>query len=75
MLSAFDSGSAATHRMMEFWHPHIRAQRDGAIVNFASSAETRGSRALGACATVKEAIRGVTKVAAQESEGTTSVFT
>jgi NAD(P)-dependent dehydrogenase (short-subunit alcohol dehydrogenase family) len=66
VLSAFDSGPAATLRMMQLCHPHMKARGGGSIVNFASSAGTQGIPGMGAYAAAKEAIRGITKVAAQE---------
>jgi len=66
MLRAFESGPAATLRMMQLCHPHLAASGGGAIVNFASAAGTEGIPGMGAYAAAKEAIRGVTKVAARE---------
>jgi len=66
MRSAFDSGPTATLRMMQLCHPYIKARGGGAIVNFASAAGTQGIPGMGAYAAAKEAIRGITKVAAVE---------
>lgn len=61
-----DSGPRATLRMMQLCYPHMKAQRGGSIINFASGAGTFGMAGLGAYAAAKEAIRGLTKVAAVE---------
>jgi NAD(P)-dependent dehydrogenase (short-subunit alcohol dehydrogenase family) len=63
---SFESGPMATLRMMQLCYPHIKARGGGAIVNFASEAGTAGLRGQGAYAAAKEAIRGITKVAALE---------
>ena len=61
-----DSGPRATLRMMQLCYPHMKAQRAGSIINFASGAGTFGMAGLGSYAAAKEAIRGLTKVAAVE---------
>jgi NAD(P)-dependent dehydrogenase (short-subunit alcohol dehydrogenase family) len=61
-----DSGPRATLRMMQLCHPHFLARGAGAIINFASGAGTSGMPELGSYAAAKEAIRGLTKVAAME---------
>ena len=66
MLRVLTSGPMATLRMMQLCHPHLRAAGGGAIVNFASGAGTDGLPGHGAYAAAKEAIRGLTKVAARE---------
>ena len=66
MVRSFESGPTATLRMMQLCHPLLKANGGGAIVNFASGAGTDGLPMHGAYAAAKEAIRGLTKVAARE---------
>jgi len=66
MRVSFESGPMASLRMMQLCYPHIRARGGGAIVNFASEAGTAGIPGQAAYAAAKEAIRGITKVAALE---------
>jgi NAD(P)-dependent dehydrogenase (short-subunit alcohol dehydrogenase family) len=66
MRVSFESGPLASLRMMQLCYPHIKARGGGAIVNFASEAGTAGIPGQGAYAAAKEAIRGITKVAALE---------
>ena len=61
-----DSGPRATLRMMQLCYPHMKARHGGSIINFASGAGTFGMAGLGSYAAAKEAIRGLTKVAAVE---------
>ena len=63
---SFESGPIATLRMMQLCHPHMKARGGGAIINFASGVGTQGMVGAGAYAAAKEAIRGLTKVAALE---------
>ncbi|HXK22885.1 MAG TPA: SDR family oxidoreductase [Myxococcota bacterium] len=63
---SFESGPMATLRMMQLCYPHMKARGGGAIINFASGAGTQGMIGAGAYAAAKEAIRGLTKVAALE---------
>jgi NAD(P)-dependent dehydrogenase (short-subunit alcohol dehydrogenase family) len=63
---SFESGPLATLRMMQLCYPHMKARGGGAIINFASGAGTQGLVGAGAYAAAKEAIRGLTKVAALE---------
>ena len=46
--------------------PHLRARGGGAIVNFGSSTAIDGNATFGAYAMAKEAIRGLSRVAARE---------
>jgi NAD(P)-dependent dehydrogenase (short-subunit alcohol dehydrogenase family) len=64
MRVSFESGPIATLRMMQLCYPHIKARGGGAIINFVSEAGTAGLPGQGAYAAAKEAIRGITKVAA-----------
>jgi NAD(P)-dependent dehydrogenase (short-subunit alcohol dehydrogenase family) len=66
MLVSFETGPLATLRMMQLCYPHMKASGGGAIINFASEAGTEGHPRHGAYAAAKEAIRGITKVAAME---------
>ena len=66
MRFSFESGPIATLRMMHLCYPHFKAQGGGAIINFASGVGTQGTVGGGAYAAAKEAIRGITKVAALE---------
>ena len=65
MARSFESGPTGTLRMMQLCHPLLKANGGGAIVNFASGAGTDGLPGHGAYAAAKEAIRGLTKVAAR----------
>jgi NAD(P)-dependent dehydrogenase (short-subunit alcohol dehydrogenase family) len=67
MRLVFDSGPAATLRMMQLCYPHMQARGGGSVINFGSSAGTMGGvKGEGAYAAAKEAIRGLTKHAAVE---------
>ena len=66
MVRSFESGPTGTLRMMQLCHPILAANGGGAIVNFASGAGTDGLPSHGPYAAAKEAIRGLTKVAARE---------
>jgi NAD(P)-dependent dehydrogenase (short-subunit alcohol dehydrogenase family) len=66
MRRSFESGPIATLRMMRLCHPSMKARGGGAVVNFASGAGTAGLVYTGPYASAKEAIRGITKVAANE---------
>ncbi|HEX4432717.1 MAG TPA: SDR family NAD(P)-dependent oxidoreductase [Frankiaceae bacterium] len=60
-----DSGLWGTFHLMQACHPHL-ARRGGAIINFGSSAGLLGQAGLAAYAATKEAIRGLSRVAARE---------
>ena len=66
MRVCFESGPIASLRMMRLCHPHMKARGGGSVVNFASGVGTGGMPGLLAYASAKEAIRGLTKVAALE---------
>ena len=60
-----ESGPIATLRCMQACLPHMR-QHGGVIINLGSSTAVQGDTGFGAYAMAKEAIRGLTKVAARE---------
>jgi NAD(P)-dependent dehydrogenase (short-subunit alcohol dehydrogenase family) len=62
----FDTGPRATFRLMKAAYPHLLAAGGGSVVNFGSSAGTEGQAGWATYAAAKEAIRGFTKVAANE---------
>jgi NAD(P)-dependent dehydrogenase (short-subunit alcohol dehydrogenase family) len=67
MTTVWETGPAASLRMMQLCHPHMKAVGGGAIINCASAAGTQGGiHGEGAYAAAKEAIRGLTKHAAVE---------
>jgi NAD(P)-dependent dehydrogenase (short-subunit alcohol dehydrogenase family) len=69
MAASFATGPMATVRMMQLCHPHLRARGGGTIVNAGSNSGTDGTEGRAAYAAAKEAIRGITKVAAKEWGG------
>jgi len=66
MRISFESGPIASLRMMQLCYPHMKARGGGSVVNFASGVGTGGMLGQAAYASAKEAIRGLTKVAALE---------
>jgi NAD(P)-dependent dehydrogenase (short-subunit alcohol dehydrogenase family) len=66
MTRSLASGPTATLRMMQLCHPHLKAAGGGTIVNAGSNSGTAGTAGRAAYAAAKEAIRGITKVAALE---------
>ncbi len=62
---AYRSGTLGTLHAMQAALPHLR-ERGGNIVNFGSSTAITGDPTFGAYAMAKEAIRGLTRVAATE---------
>jgi len=66
MALSLASGPTATLRMMQLCHPHMKAAGGGAIVNAGSNSGTSGTAGRAAYAAAKEAIRGITRVAAEE---------
>lgn len=63
--AGWESGPLATFRLMKLCHPHLKG--DGNIINFGSSSAMRWDLAgYGAYASVKEAIRQLTRAAACE---------
>jgi NAD(P)-dependent dehydrogenase (short-subunit alcohol dehydrogenase family) len=63
---ALDSGFWGTFHCMQAAFPHLRDSGDGRVVNLGSSAGTQGQAGLAAYAATKEAIRGLSRVAARE---------
>jgi 2-hydroxycyclohexanecarboxyl-CoA dehydrogenase len=60
------SGPMGTLYGMQAALPHLRARAGGSIVNFGSGTAIRGDQTFGAYAMAKEAIRGLSRVAARE---------
>ena len=52
--------------MMQACYPHLKASREGRVVNFASCAGVLGMVGYGPYAMAKEAVRALTRVAARE---------
>jgi NAD(P)-dependent dehydrogenase (short-subunit alcohol dehydrogenase family) len=63
---AYLSGPLATLHCMQAALPHFKERGAGCIVNLGSSAATLGRPEFGSYAMAKEAIRGVSRVAARE---------
>jgi len=62
----FDTGPRATFQLMKAAYPHLKAAGGGSIVNLGSGAGTAGEEGFAVYAGAKEAIRGITRVAALE---------
>ncbi|MBG0857133.1 SDR family oxidoreductase [Streptomyces spinoverrucosus] len=62
---AYRSGPLATFHAMRSALPHLKSSR-GSVVNLGSSAAVQGEVSFAAYAMAKEAIRGLTRVAARE---------
>ncbi len=65
LMTVFESGYLATWRLMKLCYPCLK-EVHGKIINFASPAGLLGTEGYAAYASVKEAIRGLTKVTARE---------
>ena len=65
-MLVFDVSAMATFRLMRAASPHLRASPAGRVINFASSSGTFGRELQFAYAAAKEAVRGMTRVAARE---------
>jgi 2-hydroxycyclohexanecarboxyl-CoA dehydrogenase len=63
---AWQTGALGTLYAMQAALPHLRARGGGAIVNFGSSTAIEGNATFGSYAMAKEAIRGLSRVAARE---------
>jgi NAD(P)-dependent dehydrogenase (short-subunit alcohol dehydrogenase family) len=61
-----DTGVWGAFHFMQLCYPHMAEQGAGCIVNLGSSAGTHGQIGLGPYAAAKEAIRGLSRVAALE---------
>jgi 2-hydroxycyclohexanecarboxyl-CoA dehydrogenase len=62
----FRSGALGTLYSMQACHPHMKARGGGAIVNFGSSVAINGDTGFAAYIMAKEAIRGLSRIAAKE---------
>ncbi|WP_314037876.1 SDR family oxidoreductase [Dietzia sp. CH92] len=62
---SFSTGFYPTFWLMKAAHPHL-AERDGSVINFASGAGISGSPTQASYAAAKEAIRAISRVAANE---------
>lgn len=63
---AWESGPMATFHAMQVAFPHLRESGNSCVVNFGSATAIRGDAGFGAYAMAKEAIRGLSRVAATE---------
>lgn len=66
LRSVFGSGALGTLYTMQACHPVMRAGGGGCIINFGSSTAISGDPSFGAYVMAKEAIRGLSRVAARE---------
>lgn len=62
----FRSGALGTLYAMQACHPHMKARGGGSIVNFGSSVAVNGDTGFAAYIMAKEAIRGLSRIAARE---------
>ncbi|HVM65312.1 MAG TPA: SDR family oxidoreductase [Acidimicrobiales bacterium] len=62
----FRSGAIGTLYAMQACYPHLKARGGGSIVNFGSTTSIAGDRGFAPYVMAKEAIRGLTRVAANE---------
>lgn len=66
-LNGFMSGPMASLRLMKACYPHLKARGGGSIINFASGACVNWNMSpYGLYAAVKQAIRAITRTAAEE---------
>lgn len=65
-MTVFDTGPRGTFALMKAAYPHLKARGGGSIVNLGSQAGTHGMAGFAAYGGAKEAIRGLSKVAALE---------
>lgn len=63
---SWESGAMATFTAMKAALPHLKSAGNASIVNFGSSTAIDGASGFGAYAMAKEAIRGLSRVAARE---------
>ncbi|HEY6534102.1 MAG TPA: SDR family oxidoreductase [Acidimicrobiales bacterium] len=66
MRVSYETGPIASLQMMQLCYPHMKARGGGAVINIVSGVGTGGTPNQAAYASAKEAIRGITKVAALE---------
>ena len=66
MLKAWQSGLIGSLNYMQAAFPYMKAQKEGRIINFASATGMFGIAGQLAYGSNKEAIRGLTKIAAKE---------
>jgi NAD(P)-dependent dehydrogenase (short-subunit alcohol dehydrogenase family) len=62
----FRSGLLGSLYFMQACHPHLKARGGGSIVNFGSATAVHGMVGFCAYAITKEAVRGLTRIAAKE---------
>ena len=62
---SYESGTLGTFHAMQVCLPHLK-QHGGTVINFGSNTAVSGDPTFGAYAMAKEAIRGLTRVAAKE---------
>jgi NAD(P)-dependent dehydrogenase (short-subunit alcohol dehydrogenase family) len=62
----FDTGPIAYLRFMQACYPHLKARGAGRIINFASCAGVLGMTPYAPYVMAKEAVRGLTRIAARE---------
>jgi NAD(P)-dependent dehydrogenase (short-subunit alcohol dehydrogenase family) len=66
MELTFRSGALGTLLAMQACHPHMKARGGGSIVNFGSSTALAGDAGFASYIMTKEAIRGLSRIAAKE---------
>jgi NAD(P)-dependent dehydrogenase (short-subunit alcohol dehydrogenase family) len=66
VLYPMRNGLFGTLYFMQACHPHLKARGGGSIINYGSAAAVGGLAGFAAYAMAKEAIRGLTRVAATE---------
>lgn len=66
MLTAWSTGTIGSLNFMQECFPYMKAQGEGRIINFASATGMFGYKGNLAYASNKEALRGLTKIAAKE---------
>lgn len=64
--TTMQSGFYATWHMMRLCFPYMKGKKDASIINFGSSGGDLGMEGYAAYASTKEAIRGLSRVAARE---------
>lgn len=66
MLKAWQTGTIGSLNFMQECFPYMKAQGEGRVINFASATGMFGYKGNLAYASNKEAVRGLTKIAAKE---------